>query len=192
MSSDPWLTEMYFDFLSSEAFSARVNRREYSGCLRLLNDIPFFWTLWPDEDRAGDALSFRQHDFLGYQIDLDSLDQVWLKVWAEAAPSVLEVLLGISRRWSVFFGGDIHYYFGHMFRNMEYDRHPGVILPQSSANGLREKTQVWLTRQFASDGKGSPFPINADVIFNELHQRIDMREIPIWNQMNVYSYEHFQ
>lgn len=188
MTSDPWLTETYFDWLRSESFSARVNRREYEGCLRQLHDIPFFWTLWPDEDRAGDALSFRQNDFLGYQNDLDTLDQIWLRVWAEASPSVLEVLLGIARRWASYFGGDVHYYFGHLFRNMEYDRHPGRILPQSSVNGLRDKTQTWLTRQFDCNGNGSPFPISN----LENNKRVDMRVIPIWNQMNVYSLEHFQ
>lgn len=188
MTSDPWLTEMYFDWLRSEAFSSRVNRREYEGCLRHLHDIPFYWTMLSDENRAGDALAFRQYEFLGFQSDLDSLDQVWLGIWATASPSVLEVLLGVSRRWSYYFGGNVQFYFGHLFRNMEYDRYPGRVLVSSSANGLRDKTMSWMSRQFEPNGVGSPFPIHNQ----EVLQDVDLRQVDIWGQMNAYSAEHFQ
>lgn len=192
MSADPWITEMYFDWLRSEAFSNRVNRREYEGVLRTLHDIPFYWTIWTDENRAGDALSFRQHDFLGFQQDLESLDQVWLGVWATAAPSVLEVMLGCARRWSFYFDGSVQYYFGHLFRNMEYDRYPGRVLVGSNVDSVRERTQVWLTRQFESDGRGSPFPIQGYEVRNEALDVVDMRKADIWAQMNMYSAVHFQ
>lgn len=188
MSADPWLTETYFDWLRSESFSSRVNRREYEGCLRTLHDIPFFWTNWLDENRAGDALSFRQNDFLGFQLDLDTLDQVWLGVWATAAPSVLEVMLGCARRWSFYFEGAVPYYFGHMFRNMEFDRYPGRVLSSGSVEGVRERSMVWMNRQFSPDGKGSPFPITNPINV----QAFDLTQLDIWGQMNVYSSEHFQ
>lgn len=197
MSSDPWLTEMYFDWLRSEAFSSRVNRREYEGVLRQLHDIPFIWYIWTDENRAGDALSFRQHDFLGFQQDLESLDQKWLNVWASAQPSVLEVLLGCARRWHLYFEGNVQYYFGHMFRNMEYDRYPGRVLGQSSINHVRDRTQTWMNRQFEPDGKGSPWPLQQVHMHTNLENGVvttslDMRQIDIWGQMNAYSAEHFQ
>jgi hypothetical protein len=188
MSADPWLTEMYFDWLVSEAFSSRVNRREYEGCLRQLHDIPFLWTLLSDENRSGDALTFRQSEFLGYQTDLESLDQVWLGIWATATPSVLEVLLGVARRYSFYFGGDVAYYFGHLFRNMEYDRYPGRVLGPGSVNSLRERTMTWITRQFEPNGKGSPFPITNEEVLRE----VDLRMVDVWGQMNAYSAEHFQ
>lgn len=188
MSADVWLTETYFDWLRSEAFTNRVNRREYEGCLRTIHDIPFYWIMWQDENRAGDALSFRQHDFLGFQQDLDSLDQVWLGVWAMSSPSVLEVLLAIARRWSFYFEGSVAYYFGHLFRNMGYDRHPGRVLGATSTEQVRSKTQVWLARQFEFNGVGSPFPINEQGVLNV----IDTRTVDIWTQMNMYSAEHFQ
>ena len=188
MSVDPWLTETYFDWLKSESFSNRVNRREYEGVLRTLHDIPFYWTMWQDENRAGDALSFRQHDFLGFQQDLDTLDQVWLGVWATASPSVLEVLLGCARRWSFYFNMPVPYFFGHMFRNMEYDRYPGRILVGSSVEAVRDRTQVWLARQFDANGKGSPWPIDTHHVL----EVTDSRTVDIWGQMNMYSAEHFQ
>lgn len=188
MSEDVWLTETYFDWLRSDAFSARVNRREYEGLLRLLHDIPFYWTIWSDENRAGDAMAFRQYEFLKFQSDLETLDQVWLGQWATAAPTVLEVMLGMCRRWGFYFEHSIAYYFGHMFRNMEFDRYPGRTLSTGSQEAIRTRVDDWLSRQFQPDGKGSPFPVNDQRALDI----VDMRKVEIWAQMNAYSFEHFQ
>jgi hypothetical protein len=188
MNADIWLTETYFDWLRQQAFASQVNRREYEGVLRVLHDIPFYWTIWPDENRGGDALSFRQNDFLGFQNDLEGLDQIWLGQWATAAPSVLEVLLGIARRWELYFEGHIAYYFGHLFRNLELDRYPGRALWPSRSEEVRHRIDIWLSRQFEPNGIGSPFPVNDQRAFDI----IDMRKVEIWGQMNAYSAEHFQ
>jgi hypothetical protein len=186
MTGDVWLEETYFDWLRRDCFSEHDERRQYEGVLRVLHDIPFYWTIWLDENRAGDALSFRQHDFLGYQNDLDRLDQKWLNEWAQAAPSVLEVLLGMARRWHFYFEGSVSFYFATMFINMEFDRFPGRMLSTSASDQVREICDNWMSRQFKKNGEGSPFPIRhaLDVV--------DMTKLDIWGQMNAYSAEHFQ
>lgn len=188
MTADPWLTETYFGWLCSEAFSLAVERREYEAVLRELHDIPFYWTMWSDENRAGDALSFRQYEFLNFQHGLEGVDQVWLGNWATATPSVLEVLLGIARRWTYYFGGDVQPYFQHLFRNMGFDRYPGRVLTSSSKDRIRNKVDNWLSRQFKPNGQGSPFPVDNMRVLDIF----DMRKIDIWGQMNAYSAEHFQ
>lgn len=186
MSRDVWLEESYFDWLRSDAFSEITERREYEGVLRTLHDIPFYWTLWLDENRAGDALSIRQNDFLGYQTNLDSLDQKWLEEWTHQTPSVLEVMLSMAKRWSFYFEGSIPFYFAHMFLAMGFDRYPGRVLSVAASNEVREKCDVWLSRQFNPNGDGSPFPIQHALDI------IDFRTVDIWGQMNAYSVEHFQ
>lgn len=188
MTADPWIEETYFDWLKSEAFSLRTERREYEGVLRLLHDIPFYWTIWSDENRAGDALAFRQYEFLAFQQGLEGVDQIWLGNWATAAPSVLEVMLGIARRWTYYYEGYIQSYFGHMFRNMGFDRFPGRVLSTSSQEMVRAKVDDWLSRQFQPNGQGSPFPVDNLRALDIL----DMRKVEIWGQMNAYSAEHFQ
>lgn len=188
MTADAWLTETFFEWLRSEAFADTTERRVYEGCLRTLHDIPFYWTHWSDENRAGDALVFRQSEFLGFQRDLDRLDQQWLEAWATAAPSVLEVLLGIARRWTFYYEGAVQFYFWHLFRNMEFDRYPGKIISSANQEQIRQRADDWMARQFQPNGHGSPFPVNNQVAFDIL----DMREIEIWGQMNAYSAEHFQ
>lgn len=185
MDGDAWLVETYFDWLKSDCFVANVRHDEYVGVLRLLHDIPFYWTIWSDENRAGDALAFRQSDFLSFQSDLDSLNQQWLAQWATASPSVLEVLLGISRRWCFYFEQPTAYYFGHLFVNMEFNRFPGKIINNLSQEVIRARCDDWMSRQFQSNGLGSPFPLKRRGI-------ADQRHVDIWGQMNAYSAEHFQ
>lgn len=186
MTADAWLTELYFDWLKMDAFSEVSERREYEGVLRELHDIPFYWTIWSDVNRAEDALSYRRHDFLSIQRGLDQLDQHWLNEWTQASPSVLEVMLGISRRWWQYFEGSMPFYFGTLFVNMEFNQFPGRVLPSSAKALLREKVDVWLSRQFKPNGEGSPFPVRhaLDVI--------NMTSVDMWTQMNAYSAEHFQ
>lgn len=186
MSQDLWLVETYFDWLRRDCFQEHTEQREYEGVLRTLHDIPFYWTIWLDEARAGDALVFRQSDFLSFQNDLDGLDQHWLNAWAQQAPSVLEVMLGMARRWSFYFEGEVSFYFQHMFRNMRFDRFPGRVLSSSGQAKIRELCDDWMARQFQPNGIGSPFPVihALDVI--------DMRQVDLWAQMNAYSAEHFQ
>jgi len=186
MSKNVWLEEVYFDTLRVDAFSEHSERREYEGVLRVLHDIPFYWTIWLDENRAGDALSFRQNDFLGFQRDLETLDQHWLGEWIQQTPSVLEVFLGMARRWSFYFEGSIPFYFAKMFLNMGFDHYPGRQLVPAAAEEVRLRCEVWLSRQFQPNGDGSPFPIQhaLDVV--------DFRKVDIWTHMNAYSAEHFQ
>lgn len=186
MGEDPWLTETYFEWLRSDCFTSPTERREYEGVLRVLHDIPFYWSIWSDENRAGDAMSFRQSDFLGFQQDLHRVDQHWLNDWANATPSVLEVLLGMARRYSFYYEGPISMYFGHMFHNMGFQRFPGRMLSSETQEQVRAIADDWMARQFQPNGEGSPFPIHHAL------NVIDMRQIDIWGQMNAYSAEHFQ
>lgn len=188
MSADHWVIETYFEWLKNDAFSKKTDRTQYEGCLRVLHDIPFYWTIWSDENRAGDALSFRQNDFLEFQDDLGHLDQVWLGQWAMATPSVLEVLLGMSRRWSFYFDQPVSYFFDHMFKNMGLHYFPGKIIPSASQERIRAICDEWMARQFQPNGAGSPFPVNNQRALDI----VDMRTVEIWGQMNAYSAEHFQ
>lgn len=183
---DSVLTETYFAWLRSEAFSIPSERREYQGVLRELHDIPFYWTLVSDDNRVGDALEYRQYEFLRFYESANDIDQVILGQWATAAPSVLEVLLGMARRWTFYFEGETSYYFGHLFRNMEFYRYPGHHLTTDTRLELRNRVDIWLSRNFKPNGDGSPLPIGP------AFEIPDMRYVDIWGQMNAYSAEHFQ
>lgn len=188
MNGNVLLAETYFDWLKQEAFHTQVNRREYEGALRVLHDIPFYWSIWSDENRAGDALAFRQFEFFSEQRPIPNLNQEWLNWWLVSTPSALEVMLGIARRWHIHFEGSVAFYFGHLWRNMQFDMHPDRVLSSMSTDALRRKADIWMSRQFEPNGHGSPFPVDNQKVFDIL----DMRTVDIWGQMNAYSAEHFQ
>lgn len=188
MSDHMELTELYFQWLKSESFKTKAKQAEFEGVLRLLHDIPFYWTIWQDENRAGDALAFRQYEFLVEQDYGNDYDQHWLNAWATAAPSVLEVMLGIARRWSIYFGDPVPFYFQHLFNNMEFNLFPGHYLAVSTQDEIRNRVDIWLTHQYEPNGHGSPFPVDNARVFDI----IDMRHLEIMQQMNAYSAVHFQ
>lgn len=186
MTQDAWLTEAYFDWLRREAFQYDAEFKRHQGALRVLHDIPFYWMpdFWADENRAGDAMNFRQYEFLHFQQDLDHIDQVWLGQWATATPTVLEVLLGMARRWSFYFGGEAYLYFGHFFINLELQKFPGRAISSESQHVIRERIDNWLTRQMLPNGQLTPLCVTG--------ANVDMRRLDIWGQMNAYSLIHFQ
>lgn len=184
--TEVWLTETYYEWLRNEAFASKEMQEKFNGALLELHDIPFYWSIWADENRVGDALAFRQHEFLGFIEGIDEMDSISLGQWATAAPSTLEVLLGIARRWSFYFGDDVTIYFHHLFTNLEMTKYPGKHLVPTSALSLRRRVDIWLSRQFNENGEGSPFPIRQALPV------VDMRKVDIWTQMNAYSAEHFQ
>lgn len=180
---DTWLTEEYFRFLKSETFLLPAHQKEYDGVLRVLHDIPFYWLIHSDDNRVGDALAYRQSEFLD-GIDTRQMDQVALGQWAMSSPSVLEVMLGMAHRWCFYFGGpSVAYYFTKMFQNMGFASVDPILSPRTQ-EVIRAMVDRWLSRQFHENGVGSPFPLNAP--------HVDQRRVDMWAQMNAYSAEHFQ
>lgn len=185
---DHFITETYFNWLKSETFITASEQRHFEGVLRVLHDIPFTWLLQSDDNRAGDARSFRQADFLDCLELSNDTDMVKLGQWATAAPSVLEVLLACARRWAYYFGGpSVPYYFNIMFTNMGFRTLPGRHLNMDDQHLVREAVDTWLMRRFLPSGLGSPWPLN-----QLPHAVLDQRSTDMWGQMNAYSAEHFQ
>lgn len=172
------LAELYFSWLQQDAFGSKADRQRYEGVLHVLHDIPFYWTNWADEDRAGDALSYRQYEFLTAQ-DLEHLDQMWLEAWGRASPSVLEVLLGMARRWTDYFEEPSYIYFEIMFLNLGFEKFPGRVISPRRQRHIRATIDDWLSHLDADDDAKTPFgPIGP------------MKGFTIWEQMNFYANNH--
>ena len=180
---DSWLVEEYFRFLKQETFLLPTHQKEYEPVLRVLHDIPFYWLIHSDDNRVGDALAYRQSEFLD-NIDTRQMDRVVLGQWAMSSPSVLETMLGMAHRWCFYFGGpSVAYYFTEMFTNLGLAPLTNGHFP-GYQDQVRHVVDVWLSRNFNENGVGSPFPLNAP--------HVDQRNVDMWAQMNAYSAEHFQ
>lgn len=185
---DAYISENYFDWLKSETFLTKKDQRDYEGALRLLHDIPFVWYLHSDDNRSGDAVAFRQYEYLDQLQVPPDVNQVALGQWAMSSPSVLEVLLGCARRWHYTYGDwSVPFYFGHMFRGLQLNMFPGRTLEPGTQEAIRDIVDTWLNRQFSPNGLGSPWPLSGDWIHYD-----DQRTVDMWGQMNAYSREHFQ
>lgn len=185
MSAAQELDALYLAWIEMELLSPS-DRDNYHGLLSHLHDIPFYWTLWSDENRAGDAHDIRSNEFLSfvhYRIK-DRIGEIWLGQWATATPSVLEVLLAISRRWSFYFEKPASFFFAVMLNNLNYQQFIGKVLTEPLKDIVRRDMDNWMNHRFPPNGAGTPFPINA-VLANQ-------SALDIWGQMNSYSLEHFQ
>lgn len=185
---DTFISEAYFNWLKSETFVLKTEQRNYEGILRLLHDIPFTWIIHADDNRSGDAVTFRQFEFLDRLVIPKDTNMIALGQWATAAPSVLEVLLGCARRWSFYFDEfEASFFFTIMFKNMGFNQFVGRNLTSFEQDEVRELIDIWITRQFESNGIGSPWPLVVG-----WREHVDQRHVDIWAQMNAYSAEHFQ
>lgn len=177
--------DRYFTWLIEQAFRTKQKRSLHLGACRVLFDIPFYWTMELDADRAGDASVFRRYERHMLDQEKHNISAEWLDQWENAAPSVLEVFVGISERWYQFFEQPTQAYFIHLFYNMGFHIYRGEQLRPAQREAIVWTVDNWLARQIDRNGEGSPFPLKVNKF------RVDMRTTDIWGQMNAYSHEHF-
>lgn len=147
----------------------------YTLLMRKLHDIDFTWTIERDENRMKDGLALR-YDFF----DENEVDGGFIRPC-----SVLEMLIGLSLRLECDYIGD------------PGDPHPVDIFWKMICNlGLAEfydtffderKVQkivdIWMKRQYDSDGKGGIFPLN--------YVTFDSRKEEIWKLAMAYITENY-
>lgn len=178
----------YFKWVIGQAFAKEQSQYRYNGALVMLFNIPFYWLITSDANRAGDASVFRHYERAQLERHKHSIDSAWLDAWANANPSVLEVLVGIAERWHQFYEFEPPYFFTHLFRNLGLHVYQGPNLRVSQDEQIAKIVDRWLSRQFKPNGEGSPFPLKD----NKFRNHPDMRLLDIWGQMNAYALENFE
>ena len=177
------LEDLLFDTLVLEAYQKDFYVLHNRALAKILHSIPFYWTDISDSNRAGDANSYRAWDFA----TIHNIHYVTPQdlIWVDSAPSVFEVLMGMARRLTFMFSDFPHVYYQEMVRNLFEGRTFGAYISPVEETEIRVVVDRWLARQFESNGRGSPFPINQLDIQ-------DQRTISLWDQMHAYSWEHYQ
>lgn len=169
------LEEHYFSWLYSLVGTVVEKNRELTHweLLKLMYTTEFTWLLELDEDRAVDgiALRFEFQDLA----KLDIADEAWLTLGC----SVLEAMVGISRRLSTEAGGESFEWFWQLVENLDLSKYTdATVLPVDDIDQILEEV-VWRTYQ--SNGTGGFFPLN--------HATCDQRFVDIGEQMNFYLAE---
>lgn len=168
------LDELYFVWLYSQVgdLEARNPSRTYWKVLKQLFTKEFIWIVPNDDNRIEDGKGLR----------LEFADQSGLKVidrdWMKFGCSMLELLVGLSRRLSFQCDGEPRDWFWHMMDNLELNYNDRSVYPADTIDGILERV-IW--RTYEPDGQGGIFPLK--------HSERDQTKVEIWHQLFAYISE---
>lgn len=173
--SPPPLDELYFTWLYSQVGDTRVKNpnRTYWGMLKQLYLKEFVWVIPRDDNRIEDGKDLR-YEFVD-QSDLSDVDPGWIHLGC----SMLELVVGLSRRLSFEIDGEPRDCFWELIGNLgllKYnDNRP---LPEDDIEELLDRV-IW--RTYEPSGKGGLFPLE--------HAEEDQRKVELWYQLSAYVLE---
>lgn len=169
------LDDLYLTWLYSQVGSVKERNpsRTYWKILRQLYTKEFVWIIPNDDNRAADGQDLRQ-EFLKDE-NLQNVDPNWVHLGC----SMLELLVGLSRRLSFEDDGEPRAWFWQLMENLgleQYNDHTPI--PEVDVDECLN-TVIW--RTYKRNGAGGLFPLK--------RARKDQREVEIWFQMCAYLLE---
>lgn len=169
------LDDAYLTWLYSQIGSVKLKNRArtYWRLARQLFTKEFIWLVPNDDNRVEDGRDLR-FEFLEKE-ELQSDDD-----WLNLGCSVLEMLIGLSRRLSFEAEGEARDWFWHLMDTLELrectDR------ADWSEEYVDEILNRMVFRTYKPDGTGGLFPL--------LNPSCDQRDVELWYQMSAYLLEH--
>jgi hypothetical protein len=181
MSGEP-LDELYFQWLYSKVADPDIQEKNltYWGVLRILYTKPFVWvdSVVHDEDRIKDGKALRIEFIEDQGWNISDVDHSWM----EMGCSMLELMVGLSRRLEFLADGTPHYWFWVLMSNIGLagynDR---KRLPRRHIDDVLDEI---IYRNYEPSGLGGFFPLQ--------YPREDQRDIDLWTQMNEYVLEFLE
>lgn len=168
------LDEMYLTWLYRQAGSGFIKpNHTYWSLFRLLYNKEYVWLIPNDDNRAEDGRDLR-NEFA----DVEAVDDP-SGLWMGLGCSMLELLVGLSRRLSFETDIDSRDWFYEFLVNLGLDSfHDGVVLDEERINETLDKV-IW--RIYEANGCGGLFPLEKP--------KEDQRDIELWYQMSSYLLE---
>lgn len=169
------LDELYFTWLYRQVGDPGIKNPNltYWRTFRQLYSKEFIWFVPNDDNRIADGKDLR-YEF----VDDSGLNDVDIG-WMGLGCSMLELLIGLSRRLAFEAEGKPRDWFWHMMKNLglvEYnDRHPSG---EVEVDEILDRV-IW--RTYRGDGHGGLFPLK--------NAREDQREVELWYQLSAYVLE---
>ncbi len=160
----------YFEWLTEQIGIPFKGDRSFQNLFLKMFETEFVWTISGDDNRAKDALDLR-HVF-----SEGNLRNVQFPEFV----TVLEVLIGLSRRLAFLAGGEAPLWAWQLIQNLHLD---GCSDPLSrTASGhIDEVMNALVWRTYQRDGRGGFFPLQ--------YTEEDQRHIELWYQMQAYISE---
>jgi len=168
------LREAYFRWLASQVREQRNAGRTYWDLLRLMHQKEFVWLVPNDVNRIVDGTDLRL-EFL------EETRQRQQRTKEDFGPcSVLEVMIGISRRLAFGAGGEAEVWAWQLLDNLRL-KNASDPLTRGQVNRINKILETLIWRTYDEDGTGGFFPLN--------NPPEDQTKVEIWYQMAAYILE---
>ena len=171
MTRDPY-NPKYLSWLNAQ-IAVPVGNRTYLQLFAELHNKEFVWLIPNDDNRIADGMELRGEFFGQYNGDM-----------SEEGASVLEVLIGLSRRIAFIADGDPEVWAWRLIMNLELDKFWDPLKSAAKVQDLDNRLETLIWRTYHSDGQGGFFPLAwADE---------DQRKVELWYQMNAFVEEQVE
>jgi hypothetical protein len=169
------LDELYFQWLYSQVADPRITRKDRTvwRVLKLLYTREFVWFVPNDDNRLEDGKDLR-YEFID-EAGLQDVDQGWVDLGC----SVLELLVGLSRKLAFEAEGRPALWFWQMMTNIglaDYDDRRNY-----SDTEIEQVLDRVIFRTYDHNGAGGLFPLK--------EAKQDQRKVELWYQMSAYVLE---
>lgn len=172
-----YLDELYFEWLYSQVASVKLTnpKRTYWKLFKILYTKEFVWIVPNDDNRIEDGKDLRIEFLERRQIDQADIDRDWMMLEC----SMLELLVGISRRLAFLTSDKPYIWFWEMLENIGLSKYnDNEHIPRELVEEKLDRV-IWRTYNF--NGRGGLFPLR--------RPRKDQRDVEIWYQLNSYILE---
>lgn len=157
----------YYEWLISEI--TVPSHKTLNGMFERMHNLEFVWFVPNDDNRIQDGIDLR-NEFLG-----EGKKRLHLN-----GATILEVLVGLSRRVAFTAGGDADRWAWKLVKNLRLHKFTDP-LSDGQADRIDDILYSLVWRTYEPDGYGGFFPLKNPIE--------DQTKIEIWYQMNAYVIE---
>ncbi len=170
------LDELYLTWLYSQVGSVKMRTpsRTHWALIRQLYTKEFVWLIPNDDNRVEDGRDLR-HEFIDSE-GIGDVDSNWMILGC----SMLEMLIGLSRRLSFEAEGEPRVWFWHMIETLEVSYNDKKYNKQHYRE-IDEVLDRVIWRTYSPEGRGGLFPLRRTTQ--------DQRDIELWYQLSAYLLE---
>lgn len=174
----PPLDDLYLEWLYSQVASVRHRSKSktYWCLLRQLYKKEFVWLVPNDDNRVEDGRDLRL-EFLD-STGLQDVDPSWMHLGC----SMLEMLIGLSKRLSFEGEGSVKDWFWELLENVELEQCTDTRYNEQMEAYVDMVLDRIIWRTYDRSGKGGLFPLQ--------HSIRDQRKLELWYQLCAYLLEH--
>lgn len=176
---DEPLDELYIKWLYRQVASIRYTNpaRTYWSLIRHLFTKEYVWLVPNDDNRMEDGRDLR-NEFIR-DCDVDPGPQ-----WMGIGCSMLEMLIGLSRRLAFEAEGESRGWFWEMLENLDLRHYTDAYYEEADRDQVECVEEILdgvIWRTFEPNGRGGLFPLK--------YPEDDQRYVEIWYQLSYYLLE---